>query len=309
MSDIASSSARKLEPFLLMAKSAKGAAAAKLIQDATSAPGVFVFAELLEVNNIQELATNPQHAPFLELLKLFSYGNYDEYKAHKDALPPLNANQLIKLKNLSIVSLSSKSRILPYAHLKTYLDIGTMRELEDLIIDAMYQDVLRGRLDQKEQQLEVEYTMGRDLRPGQLEEILAALKDWSQSTAQVIAALDTKLLQIDAHVAQQKLNQETFILQRNEILHDIASSNNKHRKRGGGGGGQNDESEMMDIDSSGPSAMNMDAGGGSHAGVGFFGSMLSDPWKKKKPTAHGQQGIGSSGGGNAPSNTRKRNRG
>ena len=39
----------KLEPFLLMAKSLKGAAAAKLIQDATSAPGVFVFSELLEL--------------------------------------------------------------------------------------------------------------------------------------------------------------------------------------------------------------------------------------------------------------------
>ncbi|KAG8984120.1 hypothetical protein FRB95_006244 [Tulasnella sp. JGI-2019a] len=313
MSDLASSSARKLEPFLLMAKSAKGAAAAKLIQDATSAPGVFVFAELLEVNNIQELANNPQHAPFLELLKLFSYGNYDEYKAHKDALPPLNANQLIKLKNLSIVSLASKSRILPYAHLKTYLDIGTMRELEDLIIDAMYQDVLRGRLDQKEQQLEVEYTMGRDLRPGQLEEILAALKDWSQSTAEVIAALDTKLTQIAAHVAQQKLDQETFILQRNETLQEVAAINARHRKRGGGGGGnnnQNDENEMMDIDSSGP--MSNDPHGGPNAGGGFFGSILSESWKRKKPFGYGQQqqhGAGSSGGGGASSNTRKRNRG
>ena len=45
----------KLEPFLLMSKAAKGAAAAKLIQDATSAHGVFVFAELLEQPNIQEL--------------------------------------------------------------------------------------------------------------------------------------------------------------------------------------------------------------------------------------------------------------
>jgi len=47
--------AAKLEPFLLMSKSAKGVAAAKLIQDATSAPGVFVFAELLELPNIQEV--------------------------------------------------------------------------------------------------------------------------------------------------------------------------------------------------------------------------------------------------------------
>ena len=45
----------KLEPFLLMAKSAKGAAAAKLVQDATAAPGVYVFSELLELPSIQEV--------------------------------------------------------------------------------------------------------------------------------------------------------------------------------------------------------------------------------------------------------------
>ena len=53
--EIGTNATAKLEPFLLMAKSAKGAAAAKLIQDATSAPGVFVFAELLELPNIQEV--------------------------------------------------------------------------------------------------------------------------------------------------------------------------------------------------------------------------------------------------------------
>lgn len=45
----------KLEPFLLMSKSAKGAAAAKLVQDATAAPGLFVFAQLLELPNIKEV--------------------------------------------------------------------------------------------------------------------------------------------------------------------------------------------------------------------------------------------------------------
>ena len=54
----------------------------------------------------------------------------------------------------------------------------TIRELEDLIIDAIYLDILRGKLDQKEQQLEVEYTMGRDLEPGKVENLLAALKGW-----------------------------------------------------------------------------------------------------------------------------------
>ena len=54
----------------------------------------------------------------------------------------------------------------------------SIRELEDLIIDAIYLDILRGKLDQKEQQLEVEYTMGRDLEPGKIESVLAALNDW-----------------------------------------------------------------------------------------------------------------------------------
>ncbi|KAG6912801.1 hypothetical protein DXG01_012029, partial [Tephrocybe rancida] len=52
--------------------------------------------------------------------------------------------------------------ILPYADPKA-LDMPTIRDLEDLIIDAIYLDILHGKLDQKEQQLEVEYTMGRDL--------------------------------------------------------------------------------------------------------------------------------------------------
>ena len=56
-------SAARLEPFLLMSKSAKGAAAAKLIHDATSAPGVFVFAELLELPNIQEVCIRYNRQP------------------------------------------------------------------------------------------------------------------------------------------------------------------------------------------------------------------------------------------------------
>ena len=49
------STAHKLEPFVLMAKSAKGAAAAKLVADATAAPGVYVFSELLETPSIAEV--------------------------------------------------------------------------------------------------------------------------------------------------------------------------------------------------------------------------------------------------------------
>jgi COP9 signalosome complex subunit 7 len=69
-------------------------------------------------------------------------------------------------------------QILPYSRLLAELDMGSVRELEDLIIDAIYQDIVRGKLDQKAQQFEVEFTMGRDLREGQLQQLLTSLQAW-----------------------------------------------------------------------------------------------------------------------------------
>ncbi|KAG6810899.1 hypothetical protein H0H92_009891 [Tricholoma furcatifolium] len=172
--DLGSNFAAKLEPFLLMGKGLKGAAAAKLIQDVTSAPGVFVFSELLELPNIQELGKSEQYEQSLSLLQLFAYKTYQDY----------------------IVSLAANRRILPYADLLKALDMPTIRDLEDLIIDAIYLEILRGKLDQKEQQLEVEYTMGRDLEPGKLEEVLAALQNWAETTSSVLLTLDAKIQQI-----------------------------------------------------------------------------------------------------------------
>lgn len=97
---------------------------------------------------------------------------------HKDSLPQLSPIQITKLRHLSLVTFSMQHRILPYSDLLSALEISTIRELEDLIIDAIYLDILRGKLDQKEQQFEVEYTMGRDLEPQNLGNLLTALQDW-----------------------------------------------------------------------------------------------------------------------------------
>lgn len=59
---MASSSTAKLEPFLLMAKSAKGAATSKLIENATAAPGVYVYAELLDAPNVKEVRVNDRYS-------------------------------------------------------------------------------------------------------------------------------------------------------------------------------------------------------------------------------------------------------
>lgn len=55
---LSSSARQRLEPYLLLSKSAKGGACVQLIKDALAAPGVYVFAELLEMPNVAEVYFN-----------------------------------------------------------------------------------------------------------------------------------------------------------------------------------------------------------------------------------------------------------
>ncbi|KAL8293471.1 hypothetical protein RQP46_000172 [Phenoliferia psychrophenolica] len=155
----------KLEPFVLIAKSARGAAAANLVGQATAAPGVFVFSELLEIQGIKDLATHETYASSHRLLELFAYGTWGDYAAEKASLPTLNKAQETKLKHLTILTLAMENRIIPYAHLLSTLDLPSIPALEDLLIEAFYSNILTGRLDQKEARLEVVSGLGRDVRP------------------------------------------------------------------------------------------------------------------------------------------------
>ena len=69
-----------LEQFLLLAKSAKGSAVAELIRHATEASGVYVFGELLECKCVEEIRNGP-HASSVNLLEIFAYSTYEDYKS------------------------------------------------------------------------------------------------------------------------------------------------------------------------------------------------------------------------------------
>lgn len=60
----------------------------------------------------------------------------------------LKGNQMKKLKMISIAEMASKQKSLRYDDLQRELDIPNTRELEDLIIDCIYNDLLKGKLDQ-----------------------------------------------------------------------------------------------------------------------------------------------------------------
>jgi len=197
-----------LEQFVLLAKGAKGAAAAELIKQALDAPGVYVFGELLDTSNIKELSEG-QFAPHYNLLNLFAYGIYRDFKESSGNLPELSPVQVKKLRHLTIVSLATKTKCIPYSVLLQELDMKNLRELEDLIIEAIYADVIRGKLDQKNQQLEVDYAIGRDIQPEAVTEIVSVLQEWCTSCETVLKGIENQISKANSHrETQNKIKQQ-----------------------------------------------------------------------------------------------------
>ncbi|KAI0307461.1 hypothetical protein B0F90DRAFT_1620707 [Multifurca ochricompacta] len=257
--ELGSHLATKLEPFVLMSKSAKGAAAAKLVLDAISAPGVYFFAELLDSPNVKELTISEQYRAHHALLEVFTYKTYQDYLQYKVALPELSSVQTTKLKHLSLLSYAVQQRVIPYSFLQTNLDIPTIRQLEDLIIDAIYLDIIRGKLDQKEQQFEVEYTIGRDVPPEAITDILASLENWSSTTATLLQALDSRLVSLAEHNAtkarEDAEHEETLNSALKEVADRLREKQNANKRSAGGAAGRKDlrDEDWMDVDEPGGS--------------------------------------------------------
>ncbi|XP_040828227.1 COP9 signalosome complex subunit 7b isoform X3 [Ochotona curzoniae] len=191
-------SSNLLEQFILLAKGTSGSALTALISQVLEAPGVYVFGELLELANVQELAEGA-NAAYLQLLNLFAYGTYPDYIANKESLPELSTAQQNKLKHLTIVSLASRMKCIPYSVLLKDLEMRNLRELEDLIIEAVYTDIIQGKLDQRNQLLEVDFCIGRDIRKKDINNIVKTLHEWCDGCEAVLLGIEQQVLRANQY--------------------------------------------------------------------------------------------------------------
>jgi len=193
-----SNTGNPLEQFVLLAKNAKGAAALELVKQALEAPGVYVFGELLDMPNIQDLE-HSTNAPYLRLLTLFAYGSYRQYSENKADYPELTEAMQKKLRLLTVVSLATETKLIAYNRLQEELEMDNVRDLEDLIIQGASAGVVFGKLDQKNKHFEVDSFIGRDIKKADIGNIVSVLGSWCDTC-------DSILLNIESQV--DKLNKE-----------------------------------------------------------------------------------------------------
>ena len=107
---------------------------------------------------------------YLDVLRLFAHGTWGDYKCSNQPLecfqyicasatlsyffflfyqriplgnasriPQLSPDQILKLKQLTVLTLAESNKVLPYDTLMVELDVTNVRELEDFLInDCMY---------------------------------------------------------------------------------------------------------------------------------------------------------------------------
>ncbi|RWS12005.1 COP9 signalosome complex subunit 7a-like protein [Dinothrombium tinctorium] len=213
---------KALEQFLILAKNVKGLAAVEMVKQVLTHPHIYVFAELLEMPNIKELQLNPETESYYRLLCLFAYGKCSDYNLQ--TMPPLTDAMKNKLRHLTIVSLATQSKVIPYKVLLSELGITNLRELEDLIIEVIYLNIIKGKMDQENGWIEINSTISRDIRAEDLDSIVNVLSNWCSNCDNVLANIELQIRQANAIKNDHIKNKQDLENQINNIKKSLKTS-------------------------------------------------------------------------------------
>lgn len=168
-----------------------------------------------------------------------------DYLARSSGLPELGDAERRKLRQLSIVSLAANQKILPYNLLLRELDIVSVRELEDLIIEAIYQGLIKGQLDQNRSAFMVQYAIGRDIGPGDVSTMMQKLGMWLEASKQTQERLEIKIKEAE-QVQVRRLEEEERLKMENErVVSEVHAKRYQTANEEGLRGAEEDDGGMI----------------------------------------------------------------
>jgi len=190
-------------------KAKDDAAVSALLGNILADDDVFAFGELFDNPKIKALQSgNGDAKKSHALLEVFAYGRYQDFKAKEAELPKLSEKQLIKLQQLTLVSVARDNRVLPYSTILQALGLQNERQVEELLIASLYKGILQGKLDSAKHQFKVESTIGRDVRPQDIDQMFKILQAWEKESATLLSHIEEKM---SYAVREQSLTEQNKI--------------------------------------------------------------------------------------------------
>ncbi|TYI13143.1 hypothetical protein ES332_A08G037600v1 [Gossypium tomentosum] len=161
--EIEEKQAEVIDHFVKQVSAQKGSALGSVFVEATSHPSLFAFSEILAVPTVAELE-GTDNSVHLEMLRLFAHGTWSDYKRNSGKFPQLVPDQVLKLKQLTVLTLAETKK-----------------------------GLVRGKLDQLQRYFEVQFAAGRDLRPGQLGSMIQTLSNWLATSDNLLVTIQDKI--------------------------------------------------------------------------------------------------------------------
>ncbi|PPS04000.1 hypothetical protein GOBAR_AA16666 [Gossypium barbadense] len=209
--DIEQNQAELIDNFVKQASAQKGTALGSVILEATSHPSLFAFSEILAVPTVAELE-GTENSVYLKVLQLFAHGTWSDYRSNCSSLPQLVPDQVLKLKQLTVLTLAETNKVLPYDELMMELDVMNVRELEDFLInECMYA---------------IQFAAGRDLRPGQLGSMIQTLSNWLGTSDNLLVSIQEKIKWADTMSELDKKHRKEVEARVEEVKKSISVKTN-----------------------------------------------------------------------------------
>lgn len=131
----------------------------------------------------------------------------------------------------------------------TRLALKTTRELEDLVIEAVYSSLIKARLSSRTQSVYIESTIGRDLDPnGSMTELLNPLDSWRDKCDSVLVEIQDSIISTTRHGqtrTQETIQHNRAVDEAKKLSQALASpggaASSTRSKRSAGFGSLNDE--------------------------------------------------------------------
>ncbi|KAK9458502.1 uncharacterized protein V1516DRAFT_657409 [Lipomyces oligophaga] len=241
---------RSIQSYLEQVQST--ADAINLVDQATSSPDLFTFAFLINSPILNSFLSGLEYRKYLNLVRLFAYGTWEEYTSNQTSFPELNEAQATKLKQLTVITLAGREHRLKYSDLLSALDLENSRQIAQLIISCIYASLITARLDTQAQLVLVDAVIaGRDVvEKKDIERLKTVIDGWSMRCQDTMDQLSVEIRRV-RHTTIKELKEVT---EYNKTVESINQQLTKSIKVSSKSGSKDlDDSisdDHMDIDSS-----------------------------------------------------------
>lgn len=93
------------------------------------------------------------------------------------------------------------------------MDIADKQDLDEILLDLIYNKLINATLDEKDRVVRVEWTFGRDAKAEDIDNMLSKLEGWVKTMERVEKSIENTIEDLDKSLTDSKDEKAAFLQQ------------------------------------------------------------------------------------------------